>query len=607
MSGQDSKKLKLISKRYKVIKKVASGGMADVFLGVDLKLDREIAIKILSASNARDKNFVARFKNEAQTLARLSHTNIVQVYDWGEFENSYFICMEYVEGNSLKEIIEKKGALLPRIAVDYAVQICNALLMAHKNNLIHRDIKPQNILVTPEGKVKVTDFGIAKSLNTDVTKTLNIMGTAHYISPEQAKGEMLDHRTDIYSLGNVLYEMLTADVPFRGESSIDISLKHINEIPLKPSKLIENIPLKLEKIIMHCLEKNPQARYPTVKELAGDLQKYSTGKPLSFTARKQDLGKTGMFMKRTRPHLATILMAVFMTVFLALFLFYTFKYYNLKTAGSAAVTVPPLENIPAENAEEILESFNLNLVVTEEIYDSEIPSGFIIEQTPDSGKNADAGSDVEVIISKGREITYILIPNLIGLSLDEATEILEDLRLTSKEISYAYSSTFKEDLIMGQKPTYNEKINPQGTVDIIISKGSQTVIIPNIIGLDYIYASNYLKSLDLLVTSSKAPCTDRIDEPGKIIELIPSPGSVVEVKSMVELVISTSEPLVLVPDLLQNSFNQVKNILDSRNISYEISYIDTDYSVQKGVVLGQNPAADTYISPDSSIILFVGN
>jgi len=607
MSGQDSKKLKLISKRYKVIKKVASGGMADVFLGVDLKLDREIAIKILSASNARDKNFVARFKNEAQTLARLSHTNIVQVYDWGEFENSYFICMEYVEGNSLKEIIEKKGALLPRIAVDYAVQICNALLMAHKNNLIHRDIKPQNILVTPEGKVKVTDFGIAKSLNTDVTKTLNIMGTAHYISPEQAKGEMLDHRTDIYSLGIVLYEMLTADVPFRGESSIDISLKHINEIPLKPSKLIENIPLKLEKIIMHCLEKNPQARYPTVKELAGDLQKYSTGKPLSFTARKQDLGKTGMFMKRTRPHLATILMAVFMTVFLALFLFYTFKYYNLKTAGSAAVTVPPLENIPAENAEEILESFNLNLVVTEEIYDSEIPSGFIIEQTPDSGKNADAGSDVEVIISKGREITYILIPNLIGLSLDEATEILEDLRLTSKEISYAYSSTFKEDLIMGQKPTYNEKINPQGTVDIIISKGSQTVIIPNIIGLDYIYASNYLKSLDLLVTSSKAPCTDRIDEPGKIIELIPSPGSVVEVKSMVELVISTSEPLVLVPDLLQNSFNQVKNILDSRNISYEISYIDTDYSVQKGVVLGQNPAADTYISPDSSIILFVGN
>ena len=238
MPEQESKKNKIISKRYKIIKKVASGGMADVFLGTDLKLDRKIAIKILSASNARDKNFVARFKNEAQTLARLNHPNIVQVHDWGEFDDSYFICMEYIEGNSLKEIIERKGTLPPRTVVNYAVQICNALLMAHKNNLIHRDIKPQNILVTTEGKVKVTDLGIAKSLNMDVTKTLNIMGTAHYISPEQAKGEVLDHRTDIYSLGIVLYEMLTGDVPFRGDSSINISLKHISEIPVKPSELI---------------------------------------------------------------------------------------------------------------------------------------------------------------------------------------------------------------------------------------------------------------------------------------------------------------------------------------------------------------------------------
>ena len=175
---KQSKINKLISKRYKIIKKVASGGMADVFLGYDLKLNRKIAVKLLSAINARDRNFVARFKNEAQTLAKLNHPNIVQIYDWGEFDSSYFICMEYIEGDSLKEIIEKKGTLLPGTVAGYAVQICNALLMAHKNNLIHRDIKPQNILVTSEGKVKVTDFGIAKSLNTDVTKTLNIMGTA---------------------------------------------------------------------------------------------------------------------------------------------------------------------------------------------------------------------------------------------------------------------------------------------------------------------------------------------------------------------------------------------------------------------------------------------
>jgi serine/threonine protein kinase len=606
MPKQEHKKNKLISKRYKIINKIASGGMADVFLGVDLILNRKIAVKILSAINARDKNFVARFKNEAQTLARLNHPNIVQVYDWGEFDNSYFICMEYIEGDSLKEIIEKKGTLPPRTVVGYAVQICNALLMAHKNNLIHRDIKPQNILITPKGKVKVTDFGIAKSLNMDVTKTLNIIGTAHYISPEQAKGEVLDHRTDIYSMGIVLYEMLTGDVPFRGGSSIDISLKHINEIPMKPSELIENIPPGLEKIIMHCLEKNPQSRYPTVKELADDLRRYHTGKDLSFTADKQKKSRTGSFIKKVRSNLAVVLMAVFMTVFLALFILYGFKYYNFMTTAGTSVTVPPIENIPAENAEDIIKLSNLNLIVAGEIFDSKIPSGFIIEQIPAPGENITTGSDVEVIISKGRQIISISTPNLIGLTLEEASEILEEYGLTTGEISKTYSSTFEKNLIISQRPVYKEKIEPGGAVNITISEGNKIVIIPNIIGQDYIYASNYLKSLDLLLIDSKAPCTDIIKDPGKVVEVIPPTGSEVEVKTLVELFISTNEPLVLVPDLIQLSLDQAKNVLESQNINYEISYINTDYSVYKDTILAQNPDAGTYISPDSSLILFIG-
>ena len=242
---------KLISNRYRIIKKIASGGMADVYLSTDLKLDRLVAIKILSANYASDKIFVARFKREAQILAKLNDPNIVAVHDWGEFDSSYFICMEYIKGQSLREIIDKKGVVNPKIVVNYAIQICSALELAHRNDLIHRDIKPQNILITPEGVVKITDFGIAKSLNTDITKTLNIIGTAHYISPEQAQGRILDCRTDIYSLGIVMYEMLTADVPFRGESSIDISLKHISDTPVKPSKLISSIPIKLEKIVIN--------------------------------------------------------------------------------------------------------------------------------------------------------------------------------------------------------------------------------------------------------------------------------------------------------------------------------------------------------------------
>ncbi|MFZ3387104.1 MAG: PASTA domain-containing protein [Candidatus Hydromicrobium sp.] len=609
MSDKDFREYKLISQRYRIIKKIASGGMADIFLGDDLKLNRKVAVKILSANHASDRNFVARFKSEAQILARLNHPNIVQVYDWGEFNSSYFICMEYVEGKSLKEIIEKKGPLPPETVTDYAIQISSALLMAHKNNLIHRDIKPQNILVTPEGKVKVADFGIAKSLTVDVTKTLNIIGTAHYISPEQAKGEVLDHRTDIYSLGIVLYEMLTADVPFRGGNSIDISLKHIYEKPLKPSELMENIPDKLEKIIMHCLEKNPLARYPTVRELIGDLQKYETGKPLSFSTKGQNLNRTGVFIKKIRPHLATIIMAAFMIVFLVLFIFYSYKYYNDKTAGHAMVSVPPVENIPAENAKEILSLFNLNLIITDEIYSSETPEGFITEQTPEPGKNIPAGSDIEVIISRGPEITYILTPNLAGLSQEDASGILEDLGLVMGNTSEEYSSTFKENLIMDQKPEFNEKIKPGGSVNLTVSRGEETILIPNIIGLDYIYASNYLKSLGLVVKSSKAPITEAgiTSEPGIIINVIPSPGSEVGVNSVVELIISTNEPLVLVPDLMQLGLEQAINVLDSSDINYEISYISTDYSAQEGTVLGQYPEAGTYISPGSSVILFIGS
>ncbi|MBU2563776.1 MAG: PASTA domain-containing protein [Actinobacteria bacterium] len=609
MSDKDFREYKLISQRYRIIKKIASGGMADIFLGDDLKLNRKVAIKILSANYAGDRNFVARFKSEAQILARLNHPNIVQVYDWGEFNSSYFICMEYVEGESLKEIIEKKGPLPPETVADYAIQISSALLMAHKNNLIHRDIKPQNILVTPEGKVKVADFGIAKSLTVDVTKTLNIIGTAHYISPEQAKGEVLDHRTDIYSLGIVLYEMLTADVPFRGGNSIDISLKHIYEKPLKPSELMENIPDKLEKIIMHCLEKNPLDRYPTVRELISDLQKYGTGKPLSFIIKRRELNKAGAFAEKVRPHKASVIMAVFMIVFLTLFIIYSYKYYNGETAAQSMAPVPAVENIPAENAEEILLLLNLNLVVKDEIYHSEIPEGFIIEQTPEPGENIPAGSDIEVIISKGPEITYILTPNLIGLSQEEALQALEDYGLLRGNISKEYSSAFKENLIMDQKPEFNEKIEPGGFVNITVSKGKEIIVIPSIIGRDFIEASNYLESLGLIVQSSKAPITEVgiTSEPGKIINVIPSPGSEVGVNSVVELVISTNDPLVLVPDLIQLDLEQAESKLDLEGINYEISYISTDYSVQEGTVLGQYPKAGAYISPGSSVILFVGS
>jgi eukaryotic-like serine/threonine-protein kinase len=610
METNNSDKYELVAKRYRIIKKIASGGMADVYLGEDLKLRRKVAIKILSSNYSNDKNFVARFKSEAQILARLSHPNIVQIYDWGKYDSSYFICIEYIEGDSLREIIEKKGPLPHEIVTNYAIQISSALYLAHKNNLIHRDIKPQNILITPEGKVKVTDFGIAKSMITDVTKTLNIIGTAHYISPEQAKGEVLDHRTDIYSLGIVMYEMLTADVPFRGGSSIDISLKHLNEKPLKPTELIENIPEKLEKIVMHCLEKDPLARYPDLEELISDLQNYQTYKPLSFSAKSKIPVRTGILKKKNIYALISIITGILMLIFLSLSITYIYKYYSYRaSAEPTIISVPPVENIPLENADEILSMFGLNLTIKSEAYDPQIPAGFILEQNPGPGESIPVGGDIEITISQGPEKTSLLTPNLIGLNLEQARSILGDCDLERGDISREYSDNFTENTVIKQVPEVNEPIEPGGSVNLIVSKGREFILIPNIIGEDYIEASNYLISLGLVIDSSKIPTVegDIINEPGKIAEVIPQPGSRVEVNSMVRLFISTKEPLVMVPDLTQLSLEEAADILGSININYEISYVETGYPLQVNTVLNQIPESGSYVSPGSSIILFTGS
>lgn len=355
----------LIINRYKIVEKIASGGMGDVYLGMDIKLNRKAAIKILQENYASNKNFVIKFKSEAQILARLNSPNIVTIYDWGEFKNLYFIAMEYIEGESLKDIINKKGALNPRTVANYSIQICNALEIAHDNNLIHRDIKSQNIIVTPQGKIKVTDFGIAKYLADDVTRTINILGTAHYISPEQAQGKVLDWKTDIYSLGIVMYEMLTADVPFRGGSSIDISLRHISEKPALPSKFIDNIPIKLEKIVMKCLEKNPASRYSNITELKYDLQNYLEDKPLIIDGNlyniktKRDFHITG---KKVWLLFYYILSFFLIIIFLLLFIIYNNKYNSLNMEKNYTI-VPPIENVNVESAKKILSTLNLNLII----------------------------------------------------------------------------------------------------------------------------------------------------------------------------------------------------------------------------------------------------
>ncbi|MFC2159866.1 protein kinase [Actinomycetota bacterium] len=602
----DFDKATLILNRYRILEKIASGGMADIYLGEDLKLKRKVAVKILSRNYAGDRNFVARFKSEAQVLAKLKHPNIVDIYDWGKFDDSYFIIMEYIDGVSLKELIDLKGALDPEVSTHLIIQICEALSFAHNNNLIHRDVKPQNILITSEKKVKVTDFGIAKSLNTDITKTLNIVGTAQYISPEQARGNVLDNRTDIYSLGVVFYEMLTGDTPFRGDTSVDISLKHVSEKPTKPSSLIEDIPLKLEKIVMTCLEKDPNRRYEDIESLKKDLNNYLEGKPVLLGKSREEHKRINVFTRWTSKNSIIITAAAAAIIFFALFLTYSILFYGKEPVVVEEVKIPPIHDMHIDSARQTLSFFDLDMEITEEIYNDTVPENYVIEQDP--GPNGIVPPDriVEVILSRGSKTSAITVPNILGLELQEALKILEAMDLETGTISEKYSEEFEKDYIINQIPSYGETADEEDSVDITVSIGSQTVVIPNIIGLDLVYASNHLESLGINVTTSKTPLTEEILQPGLVVSVLPQPGTSIITGSTVELMISTSEPLNEVPDITGLDLEQATERLGVLGIGIEISYIDPDYSIQQGEIIDQFPLPGYYISLDSSVVLFIG-
>lgn len=631
----------IIADRYKIINKIGSGGTADVYLAWDGKLNRYVAIKILSKTYASEKNFVARFKKEAQILARLNDPNIVAIYDWGQFDNSYFICMEYVEGQSLEEIIDKQGIISPEVTARYAIQICSALEVAHKNNLIHRDIKPQNIIVTPDGTVKITDFGIAKSLIEDNTKTINILGTAYYISPEQAQGKILSYSTDIYSLGVVLYEMLTADLPFRGENSIEISLKHINEKPIRPSALVSNIPPEIEKILMHCIEKNPQKRYENVSVLKADLQNFLNKKPLLIEKQQERekslYGKSIInkitFLKREPKHLdgyssfpkedseeeppeknkkkfrlsftINLSIAYFLAaVFLTLFIIFTINYSDLK-ASRNILAVPQVEKMFFENAKAALALSDLELEKKSESFSEDVPQNYIISQEPKAGTQIAKGSMVEAVVSKGKEISPIVaVPNLIGLNISDATKIINEASLKISDTLNEPSDFFESGIVTFQDPPPGKEIKINEAVKLKISSGKNIIMVPNIIGYDYLYVISQLEAMGLNVNIKRVPSTDSL--PGKVLRISPEAGTRVREGDLISIYIATTEQMILLPDVTQLSVDKAVSILQSLNILYDISNIEAQYDIQKNLVMSQYPGPDTYISIGEKVLLLVG-
>src|SRR5436190_9769238 len=385
---------KVLAGRYELEEVLGHGGMAEVFLGTDRVLGRRIAVKVLSDRFARDSSFVARFRREAQSAAALNHPNVVSVFDTGSDDGTHFIVMEYVRGKTLSDVIREDAPLLPERAAEIAQGVAQALAFAHKGGIIHRDVKPGNIMLTPTGDVKVMDFGIARATASEsLTQTATVLGTATYFSPEQAQGEPVDARSDIYSLGIVLYEMLTGQPPFAGDSAVTIAYKHVREDPVPPSRLNPDVPPGLDAIVMRCLAKNPSNRYQTVEELLQDLERFRAGQPVRATPLMPPLS-TEVVERATRPTTvlptptteetdrrrkwiaAVILGFILVVIVVGLFLLAS----TLSKTG-ATVAVPNVVGRPLTVAEDILrnDGFAVGNVTQQ---DSDQPKDTVLDYSP---------------------------------------------------------------------------------------------------------------------------------------------------------------------------------------------------------------------------------
>lgn len=492
---------RMLGNRYEVLEQLGGGGMAIVFKGRDIFLNRLVTIKLMRSEYTSDEDFVRRFRREAQSVASLSHPNIVSIYDVGTEDDMHYLVMEYVDGKDLRSIIKSEGYLNPDRAVDIARQICDALEHAHENNIVHRDIKPHNILITRGGRAKLTDFGIAREAGAaTVTSTDTIVGSVHYLSPEQARGEVAGPKSDIYSLGVVLYEMLTGSVPFSGDSPISIAIKHIQANPEPPGSRKPGIPPELERVVMRALNKDPDQRFVGAREMSFQLQESLSGDDADTTriipVNPDDLpalkasGYRPQREKRSRrltPGGWAVLITLAALVVAGVF----YGYYRFVNVPE--VTVPSVVGKPLEEAREILTQKNLRVEVREQ-YDSNVPAGIVIAQ--DYGPNTPpvkVNRTVTLTVSKGAELKTV--PNLVGLSLVEARAKLTESGFVLEESpEEVYSSEIAAGLVASQQPAAFSR-EPKGIkVSVTVSKGPEPARqkVPDLKGLSIDQAKSRL-------------------------------------------------------------------------------------------------------------------
>lgn len=478
-----------LANRYQILEEVGTGGMAVVYKARDILLDRIVAVKILHAEYGNDHEFVTRFRQEAQAAAKLSHPNIVNIYDVGKDGDIHYIVMEFVRGETLKEYIEKHGHLPINTSIQIAFDIGEALESAHHNGLVHCDIKPHNILVTETGRIKVADFGIARAINSSATmkEDKKILGSVHYFSPEQASGNTLDERTDIYSLGVVMYEMMTGVVPFEGDTPLSIALQHVQDaIPL-PTKYNRRIPRLVERCVLKAMAKNPDDRFQSVAELMSELR-LSQGfvnsnkgampiikKGFEGTVKlppvpeKNTRGEGNIFnrfLDSVSRHSKKSIIIAMGSVFIIAFLWAFFSFGNFWSTQD--ITVPDVTGKQMEIAQTMLTDKHLSVSI-KEVDSSDVPVGEVITQTPIGGSVVKANRTIYLTVSRGNHGDTVLVPDLRGLTLDEATRKLKEIGLSVGTVTYADADR-DDGKILQQTPSSPDKVAQNTTIDVVVSR-----------------------------------------------------------------------------------------------------------------------------------------
>jgi serine/threonine-protein kinase len=617
----------VFSGRYEILRHLARGGMAEVYLAHDLMLDRRVALKVLFPELSTDRNFVERFRREAQAAANLSHPNIVSIYDWGEEDGTYFIVMEYIEGRTLGQIIRGEGPLLADRAAEIGADVAAALAFAHRSGVVHRDVKPGNVLISPSGQVKVTDFGIARAANSDqdLTQTGAVMGTATYFSPEQAQGNKVDGRSDEYSLGVVLYEMVVGKPPFQGDNPMAIAYKHVREEPVPPRRVNPDVPEAFEAIVLQAMAKNPNDRYMSADELRQDLLRFRQGRmvlanptvavpvidttvaaPAFEATRTMDRTTTGRPAGPPPPPpkrgtgAFVVLLIVLLAILGGLLWFVANETGLIGDQSAKKVEMPLVLGKTQDEATSQLEELGLEVLVTTEASDQQ-EAGRVFAQDPPGGNQVDKGAQVTIKVAA--EAQKVKLPNFVGKDIDDAQDLAEasGLNLTKTEET---SDTVAADKVIRQNPAAGGEVPKGSNVDVVVSSGKDQVAVPDVSGDEAADAANSLGQAGFKTKTSREP-SSTVDQ-GKVIRTDPPAGDRVEKGSTVTMIVSDGPEQITVPNVIGKTGDEAKAEIEAAGLVYKEAATAPSNADQDGKVVQQNPSGGTKVEKGTTVTVRLG-